>query len=269
MNAPAQCALHPDRTASSVCPRCGAFTCAECNPTGQSHCPTCQQRTGSDRVLTPTPWERRGELGFVQAVWQTWRQSVLEPGRFWAQLDPAGPALDAFLYGWLLTALTSVLQIPFLMLNFAQMQGQLAQLGKTLEELPAPAQAFMDLFMTNPVRIALLLSLWGLLVFPVSALLGAALPHLGLKVSGSDKPFSTTLRVVCYAVAPNVLTAIPVVGGFAGLYTLVLEVWGLREAHGVSTGRAVFAVLWPVLVFGCCAGVGVVALIAAFASRLG
>lgn len=271
MTPSAQCAKHPDRLAASVCPRCGAFTCTECNPDGRSLCPACQQVTGaSTAAIAPTPWERRAELGALQGLWQTWKQSIFEPARFCSSLDPHGPPLDAFFYGWILSALGGVVQIPFLILNFAQTQAQFQQLSRTMKDVPAPLQAFFDLFTGNPVVISLVLGLSAGVLFPLSVLFSSALTHLGVRmVGGTQNRFSTTMRCLCYSIAPNVLAGIPVVGSFVAIYTLVLEVWSLREAHRLTTGRAIIAVLWPVVLF-CCCGMGMVALFGiTAASRFG
>lgn len=271
MTPTAQCAVHADRAATSVCPRCGAFTCTECNPDGRSQCPSCQQVTGQPGATpTPTPWERRSELGLVQAVWQTWRMTLLEPAKFWNQLDPHGPAMDAFLYGWLLTSASGLLQIPFLILNLAQTQAQMKELTRSMKDLPAPMQSFFDLFFGNPLMLAVVIGVSAIVMFPLSAMFSAGLTHLGVRmVGGTQNPFGTTLRAICYSLAPNVLAGIPVVGGLVGLYTLVLEVWGIRESHRLTTGRAIIAVLWPLVLFCCCGGLGAVVFGMTLASRLG
>ncbi|MBE2254408.1 MAG: YIP1 family protein [Myxococcus sp.] len=271
MTPTAQCAVHADRAATSVCPRCGAFTCAECNPGGQRQCPGCQQLTGlPGGAPTPTPWERRGELGLAQALWQTWRMTVLEPAKFWGQLDPHGPPMDAFLYGWLITSAASLLQVPFLILNLAQTQAQLKELTSAMKELPGPAKAGLELFLQNPFAVAVGLGVVGVVLFPVTAMISAGLTHLGVRmVGGTERPFGTTLRAICYSLAPNVLQGIPVVGGLVGLYTLVLEVWGIRDSHRLTTGRAIVAVLWPLALFCCCGGLGGALVAASVLSKLG
>lgn len=271
MTPTAQCALHPDRAATSVCPRCGAFTCTECNPDGRSQCPSCQQVTGaSTSTPTPTPWERRAELGLVQAVWQTWKQTMLEPKKFWAELDPNGPGMDAFLYGWVITSAAGLLQIPFLILNLAQSASQFRELAKTMKDVPPPMQAMFDFFQTSPLILAIVLGVSTIVLFPLSMMMSTGLVHLGVRmVGGTQYPFSTTLRAISYAVAPNVLQGIPVIGGFAGIYTLVLEIWAIRDAHKLTTARAAIAVLWPVVLFCCCGVGGAIFFGAALASQLG
>jgi hypothetical protein len=49
---------------------------------------------------------------------------------------------------------------------------------------------------------------------------------------------------------------------------LVLEVWTLRDTYQLTTGRAIIAVMWPVVLF-CCCGVGLAMVFGATAaSRL-
>jgi hypothetical protein len=222
-----------------------------------------------DAVAQPTPWERRAELGLVQAAWQTWRETMLEPRRFWASVDPMGSAMDAFLYGWLVTTLGGLLQIPFLLLNLAQTQAQLRDLTKMMKDVPAGLTSFIDLFMGNPVVVALVLADSTVVLFPISIAFSAGLTHVGVRLAGgTERPFSTTVRAICYAIAPNVLAGVPVIGGFVGIYTLVLEVWGVRDLHRLTTGRAAIAVLWPLIFFCCCGVAGAIVMAASLASRL-
>jgi len=45
----AKCAIHPERTATRTCSRCGNFTCDECNALGrESLCPACRALTGGE-----------------------------------------------------------------------------------------------------------------------------------------------------------------------------------------------------------------------------
>lgn len=269
MTPTAQCALHPELAATSVCPRCGAFTCSTCNPDGRSLCPSCLKVTGDAGVRAPTPWERRAELGLVQAVWQTWRATMLEPAKFWQQLDPQGAPMDAFLYGWLVSSVAGILQIPFLLLNLAQTQAQLREAMSAMKDLPGPMKDAVQLFFGNTPVLALVLGLSTIVIFPLSVIISSAFTHLGVRLMGAtQQPFSATLRVICYAIAPNVLSGIPVVGGLAGLYTLVLEIWGIKDVHGLSPARAAVAVLWPVLFLCCCGAFGAVIVAASIGSRL-
>jgi hypothetical protein len=85
--------------------------------------------------------------------------------------------------------------------------------------------------------------------------LGSGILHLCLMiVGGANKPFETTFRVVCFSSGSTyLLSMIPFCGGFiAGVWNIVLECMGLARAHETDTGKAVMAVLLPIIV--CCGG---------------
>jgi hypothetical protein len=74
-------------------------------------------------------------------------------------------------------------------------------------------------------------------------------------VNGAHKNFETTCNVVAYGFATSVFKIIPFCGGiFSFIYSLIISIIGLTEAHKADSWKAVFAVLGP-LVFccGCCA----------------
>jgi hypothetical protein len=86
----------------------------------------------------------------------------------------------------------------------------------------------------------------------VSLLVGTAIDHVFLMiVGGARRGIATTLRVLCYAMAPQILNVVPGCGSLiASIGTLVLTVIGLSAAHGISTGKAALAVLLPAIL--CC-----------------
>jgi hypothetical protein len=68
-------------------------------------------------------------------------------------------------------------------------------------------------------------------------------------VGGNKKGFQMTFRVVCYAFSGYLFGIIPFIGSsVGGIYTLILTIFGVKGGHGISTGRAVLAVLLPVIV---------------------
>ena len=73
-------------------------------------------------------------------------------------------------------------------------------------------------------------------------------------IGGAKQPFETTFRVVCFgggSVSP--LLVIPFCGGLVVLvWKIVVYSIGLARAHETATGRAVLAVLLPLIV--CCGG---------------
>lgn len=252
-----QCARHPDRVAETVCPRCGNFTCGECNPDGRSLCPSCLalgevQSAG----YTPTPWERRAELGFFQGLFQTFKKTLLEPATFWPSVPPDGPMGDALVYSWLLAAATAILTIPMTWLNFAQMQTSMKDLSSAMSQMKEIAELF-ERFGEAPLLFAIGVAVFTILFFPVGLVIGAGLTTLGGMLFGAnDRGFNATFRAVAYAQAPNVFSLVPVAGPLvATVWTVVSEVWAIKDMQKTSVMRAIGAVLWFAVFTCCCLGV--------------
>jgi hypothetical protein len=101
----------------------------------------------------------------------------------------------------------------------------------------------------------------------IGTFIGSAILHVCLMiVGGAKQSFETTFRVICFvegSVSP--LLVIPFCGGLiAGIWKIVLYCIGLARAHETDTGRAVIAVLLPLII--CC---GAVLLIAMMFGALG
>jgi hypothetical protein len=89
----------------------------------------------------------------------------------------------------------------------------------------------------------------------IGMFIGSAILHVCLMiVGGARQSFETTFRVMCFvegSVSP--LLVVPFCGGLiAGIWKIVLYCIGLARAHETDTGRAVIAVLLPVII--CCGG---------------
>ena len=107
--------------------------------------------------------------------------------------------------------------------------------------------------------IVLIIFLAGLpFAIALSLVVGTGITHLCLMiVGGNRKGIESTFRALCYAYSGNLFGIIPFIGStIGGIYTLVLTIIGVREVHGISTGRAVLAVLLPLMVL---VGLGILA----------
>lgn len=91
----------------------------------------------------PTPWERRRELGWARAWWETWRESVLRPGAFWPRVQPEAPWAEALMYGWLVALTAALLGLPFLFLNGAAAPSP-EELAETMARLPPALRQLME-----------------------------------------------------------------------------------------------------------------------------
>ncbi len=113
-------------------------------------------------------------------------------------------------------------------------------LGPSLAERWLPSSASDA---GNPFVDFLLSPLWLLL----GLYLVAAVIHVVLLVlRGANQGYSATLRVFCFSAGPQLFGVVPFIGpAVGGVWSLVITVIGLREAHKTSTGKAVTAVLLP------------------------
>lgn len=96
--------------------------------------------------------------------------------------------------------------------------------------------------------------------FPVYLCMGALVPFVGaginhlclMLVGGANRPFSATMKAYCYSSgAASAFLLIPVCGGIVGgVWSIVCNVIGLAELHGIGRGKAAVAVFLPLAV--CC-----------------
>jgi len=94
------------------------------------------------------------------------------------------------------------------------------------------------LIMVIAVPFIILIS-WGFLF------VGAGILHLFVKLFGGKGPYRETFQAVAYASAPAVFNGIPIIGYFAPIYIVVLQVIGINKRQKLSVGRSVGVVLLP------------------------
>src|SRR5205814_9393099 len=88
------------------------------------------------------------------------------------------------------------------------------------------------------------------LVVAIETFISSAIFHLCLMIVGGAKlPFETTFRVVCFAGgSANPLLIIPICGGLIGaIWKIVLYFIGFARPHDPDTGRALLAVVLPLI----------------------
>jgi hypothetical protein len=103
----------------------------------------------------------------------------------------------------------------------------------------------------------------GFLVIPVmvgymvvggiaSLFIGSAWTHLWVYLLGGREGYAQTFKALAYGATPSYAFGwIPFVGGIVGsIWAIVLTIIGIRELHGITTGRAVGAYLLAVFIPG-------------------
>ena len=96
----------------------------------------------------------------------------------------------------------------------------------------------------------------------IGIVIGGLILHIFAYIVGARQGLEKTLTMVMYAATPSILLGwIPYVGILFGLWAIVLYILGLKAVQKLSTGRAVIAVLLPIIILGILALIGLLVLL--------
>ena len=184
----------------------------------------------------------RPVCSFVSTV----RRVLFEPVGFFRRLPPRGRALNPIVFALvcaLISASLAFLAAPFDPLTGDDMSALHNSLARLVAE-PGGSVAAVIVVILAVLVLAPLLVLLGLYI-------SAAIYHIlvWIFVRPTDTGFETTLRVISYTSAVELLNWIPVVGLLASFYGLYRAFVGIREMHETTTGRALAVISLPVVLF--------------------
>ena len=196
------------------------------------------------------PWQDRERYpSFMGALWETLKLVLFEPSKAFSQMKAEGSLGSSMLYILILGSAGGYIGLAWQLL----WRG----LGMTLG---AAAQGGPD--MVVAVGGMTIFAVLAALVIPISVLIGSfigsAVLHVCLWiVGGANRSFEATYAVVAYCGgSTSLFSLVPLCGGLIGVvWNIVIEIIGLREAHGTTTGRAALAVFLPLIV---CCGLSIV-----------
>ena len=181
------------------------------------------------------PWERREELGFLKAFFDTVSMVLTQPAAAFSAMktsgDLAGPMLFALIGGSAGAIISILFQIAIGSITSRNDMFRVGVVGGCGYIVLAPVMILLGLFIWSGIM------------------------HLCLMIlGGAAKPFETTFRVVCFSSGSTQLLAmIPFCGWMiAAVWNFVAQCIGLSRAHEIDTGKAVIAVLLPGIL--CCGG---------------
>ena len=233
-------------------------------------CPLCSTQVKKKRDLprikesfTGPRWEDEKEA-FPQNFIDTWRRSMLEPTLFFRGVTNKEQVGRAVLYFVVIIVVTALFNLCWeLLLPVSEASNAVKGIwifGRKATEVFAqagriPAAAVLNFFLA-PFAATVGLLLW------------TALLHLPLRMFHKERQsLKTTLRIVSYAAGPSVLAVVPIIGStVGGVWSLVLTVIGIREAHSMSTRKALLCVLFATGVPIWIAVVTIIAILASIAS---
>lgn len=187
-----------------------------------------------------SPWESGG--GFFWAYLRTTKEALFSSTRFFKKVSAGegywAPLIYGIISGVIGVGVSMVIQWFF----FSAF-------------IPAQIHALI------PYNLFLSLSLIGVPIMVASSIfIGSVITHLCLMVVGGNKKgYQTTFRTISYSFATQLFNIVPFIGSFiASVYMIVLLIIGLREGHGITTGRAALAVFLPLIIL---VGLGILAAI--------
>jgi hypothetical protein len=186
------------------------------------------------------PWDERQTKGLFNAFIETLQVVLSKPVAAFTAMKREGGLGEPLLYAVIGGTFGGVFAVTY---NFALRSfGSFGDRHGAMEHLFGGI-GWIFLLILTPLFVAI-----GM--FVVSAILHVCL----MIVNGAKQSFETTFRVVCFAEgSASPLLVIPFCGGFiVGIWKIVLYCIGLARAHETETGRAVIAVLLPLIV--CCGG---------------
>jgi hypothetical protein len=209
------------------------------------------------------PWEDRDRLGFLSALLENTKQVLTESTDFYRRMPITGglgsPLLYALIIGYIGLVASTIYSAIFNSVAgsaFRDMEGQFGQLAPYLQ---GGGSLVLNL-------------IFGPVFLVIGVFIGAGIVHLGcLLMAGGGRGFEATYRVVAYSQAAAIINVIPACGGIiAMIFSIVLMVIGMSEAHGISRGKAAAVVLVPVLILCCCCiGIPLAVIFGGVATALG
>ncbi len=243
--------LSSEPSSTERCDACGLFVpaselikigpsnvCASCKPVVLQQLQQGRDLPALDR--NGPAWEERSVLGIWSAAIATIKAVLLKPAETFSTMRREGGVGNPLFFHVLTGTIGGVVGLLYnVLFNPSLRQPQV------LPNLTIPA--FTDGMFFG----------WALMM-PIFIVLGAfiqsGLFHLSLMIcGGARQPFETTFRVTAYTFgAAAILQVIPVCGAtLYFIWGLVCFCIGLAKAHEIETGRAVGAVLLPLVL--CCA----------------
>lgn len=188
------------------------------------------------------PWEDPERSAF-DGLFETVKLLAFAPGEAFRRMPVSGgigrPLFYAIVLGWVSIAAAVFWNVL--------LQGVSLPFMQSMEDV-----AGMGAMYGFTIGWALLMVVLAPLFVIIGVFIAAAILHLMLlMLGGADNGFEATVRVVCYVQTAQLAGIIPFCGGIIALvWTVVLYVLGFSTAHRTSQGKALVAVLLPVVL--CC-----------------
>jgi len=193
---------------------------------------------------TGLPWEHRKERGFFNAFIETLTMVLTRPAEAFSVMKREGGLGEPLIYALIGGCLGGIVSALFSL--GLQSIGLFTDKNNGLAAMTGMGIGFGSIILV-PLGIVIFLFIW------------SGLAHLCLMIfGGANQPFETTFRVFAFTQgSAGPLQIIPLCGGLiSGVWAIVCNCIGLARAQETDTGRALLAVLSPLIV--CCGSVFVI-----------
>jgi len=236
----------PDPPAG-LCPNCGG----DLQASGMLPGPVPPPTSGPPPPRAAGPgiaWDQRDRIGFVNALVETTRQVLTEPGTFFRAMPVTGGLGSPLLYGVVLGWAGLVAAALYQAIFRSVVGSSWAALGADRPELAA-LLGWVEGWAGFVGQVV-----FGGVLVVIAVFVAAGILHLMLLLlGGARRGFEATFRVVSFAEATSLLFLVPFCGQLVGgIWCLVLYVLGLAAAHQIGHGKAAAAVLLPIALCCCC-----------------
>ena len=187
------------------------------------------------------PWDERFSKGFFSAFIETLQMVLTRPSDAFTAMRREGGLGEPLIYALIGGSFGYLFYILFLMFMPSLAFFGSGNRHNALAGMFGMGAGLVMAIIFIPIGLTIV-------IFIASAILHICLMIVG----GAKQSFETTFRVVCFSIGSTYpLMIVPFCGGaVAAIWNLVLHCIGLARAHETDTGRAVLAVLLPLIV--CC-----------------
>lgn len=220
-----------------TCPHCQSAAAEEA-----SFCPTCGQPFRAR--LEKIPFENWRTEGFWRTLGLTWKYACTDPAAFFPLV---GQTADTWAAVWFFFAVSVIGFLAYFLLALPLRVYQLLLLVSTMGQQYGNALAHL----TGAAMV--IFTVISLIITPFFILGWFYLSAWGWQIAlmivkGAPQGFHTTLRVLAYASAPNL---VPCVGW---IWSLILKIMGLATAHRTELWRPIAAYLINLFFLLICVG---------------
>ena len=160
---------------------------------------------------------------------ETWKEVIQRPSDFYRKMPKTGGYADPLTFAAISYIIYGLLTALF---NRGMMGGMYGYGG------------VREFSFSTALMTAIMAPIAGIIFL----FIGAAILYIIYKVLGGTGSYEGTVRFVSYATAVMVVSWIPLIGWFFGLYEIYLYIVGGMIVHDVSMVKSVIAVLLPTFV---------------------